>query len=151
RVLLDSQLKVPVSARLFARDGTPPPLVYHAAEASEARRSALIDLGAECVSLPSGAGGLCLRALLEDLGRRPIMRLMVEAGPRLFGSLLDADLIDRLSVFVAPVVIGDAGAQPLARGRVVERLADAVRLQQLSVRRHGEDVCFEGRPVRGDT
>jgi diaminohydroxyphosphoribosylaminopyrimidine deaminase/5-amino-6-(5-phosphoribosylamino)uracil reductase len=151
RVLLDSKLRVSPSARLFSRDGTPPPLVYCAAGADESRRRALTTSGAECVEVPRAEHGLCLDAVLRDLGQRQVMRLMVEAGPRLFGSLLRADLIDWLSVFVAPVLIGDAEAAPLARGLAVEHLADASRLEDLRVRRHGQDVCFEGRPRRRDS
>jgi len=151
RVLLDSALRVPPTAQLFARDGTPAPRVYHAQDAPAASRRALEAVGAECVSVPRDAGRLSLSAVLEDLGRRETMRLMVEAGPALLGSLLDADLVDELSVFVAPLLIGDEGALPMARGRALERLADAVRLEPLRIRRYGDDVCFEGRPTRPRT
>jgi len=146
RVLLDSDLSLPATARLFARDRTPPPLVYHAPGVHPDRRAALSHAGAECVQVPRMGAGVALEAVLRDLGRRDVMRLMVEAGPTLAGALLEARAVDHVVVFVAPMVIGDAEAVPLARGRQVDRLRDAIRLGDVKIRKYGDDVCLEGRP-----
>jgi len=148
RVLLDSRLSTPPGAKLFFRDGTAPCLVYHGPDASPAKREALSRVGAECVEVPRASTGLALERVLEDLGRREVMRLMVEAGPHLAGSLLDADLVDRLVVFIAPMLIGDTEAIPMARGRAVQRLTEAIRLANPRIHRHGQDIRMEGRPFR---
>jgi len=124
--------------------------VYHGCEAPRIRREALTQAGAVCVEVASSPTGVSLDAVLRDLGQRDLMRLMVEAGPTLAGALLEAQAVDRLVVFVAPMLIGDEEAVPMTRGRHVERLSDAIRLADVKVRRYGEDVCLEGRPQAVD-
>jgi diaminohydroxyphosphoribosylaminopyrimidine deaminase/5-amino-6-(5-phosphoribosylamino)uracil reductase len=74
-----------------------------------------------------------LRALADE----GVQSLLLEGGPTLATSFLRAGLVDKLLVFVAPVL---AGGGP----RFVGDLGDSIPLTQLSVRRVGEDVLFEG-------
>lgn len=145
RVLLDSHLRVPPSARIFGPEGEEP-LVYYGDDLRPAVHSAR---GLR-VPVPRAEGGLDLESVLRDLGSRDVMRLMVEAGPRLAGQLLARGLVDELALFVAPKLLADAGARPMADGPARPHLADAIQLSTLSVRRYGDDVCFRGRLAEAD-
>jgi len=144
RAVLDSTLRIPVGSRLLRGDSPAPTLVFHAPGAPEARRRRLREAGAELVEVPGARGRLDLRAVLRELGRRDVVRLLVEGGSTVHGAFLEAGLADRAAVFVAPIIVGDAAALPLAPGGAVARLADAYALDELSVRRLGRDVLFEG-------
>ena len=146
RVVLDSQLRTPLSAKLVSHTSSASTLILHASDAPASRRAALERLpGLELVEVPrSVEGRLDLEAALAEIGRRDCVRLLVEGGARLHGALLDAALVDRVAVFVAPVLIGDGDAIPLARGRGVDTIADALRLRDVQIRRLGDDVLFEG-------
>ncbi|MCO5975941.1 bifunctional diaminohydroxyphosphoribosylaminopyrimidine deaminase/5-amino-6-(5-phosphoribosylamino)uracil reductase RibD [Ideonella sp. NS12-5] len=106
RAVVDARLDTPPSARLFEVDG---PLVFYVADPTPERRAAIADRGAEIVALPSAGGAsgrVDLAAVIADLSRRPINELHVEAGPRLNGSLIAADLVDECLVYLAPMLLG---------------------------------------------
>jgi len=146
RVVLDSALRTPLDAKLVRHRSAAPTLLLHAPDAPAANRAALSSLpGVELAEIPRGVGGaLDIEAALRELARRDCVRVLVEGGARLHGALLDARLVDRVAVFVAPVLLGDGDAVPLARGRGIDAMADALRLRDVSITRLGDDVLFEG-------
>jgi diaminohydroxyphosphoribosylaminopyrimidine deaminase/5-amino-6-(5-phosphoribosylamino)uracil reductase len=140
RVLVDSRLEVPLTARLL--DGGN--LLVAAAIEDRAKTAALRDRGAEVVVLPNASGKVELEDLVRELGRRALNEIHVEAGFKLNGSLVAAGVVDELLVYIAPKVLGES-----ARGMFnlpgVERLADARRLRLTDVTRIGEDVRLRAR------
>ncbi len=146
RVVLDSALRTPVTAKLVRHGSAAQTLIFHANDAPAERRAALAALpGVALVELARAPNGtLDLDAVLRELGRRDCVRVLVEGGARLHGALLDAGLVDRVAVFVAPVLLGDSEAVPLARGREIATIADALRLRDVEITRLGDDVLFEG-------
>jgi len=146
RVVLDSALRTPLDAKLIRHRSAAPTLLLHAPDAPAANRAALSAIpGVELAEIPRGVGGaLDIEAALRELARRDCVRVLVEGGARLHGALLDARLVDRVAVFVAPVLLGDGDAVPLARGRGIDAMADALRLRDVSITRLGDDVLFEG-------
>ena len=84
------------------------PLIYTAASADEGRRTAVADAGAEVVL--AGDEDVDLHAVVADLGRRALNRVNCEGGPRLFGSMIAAGLVDELCLSVSPLLTsGDSG------------------------------------------
>ncbi|TCS72359.1 diaminohydroxyphosphoribosylaminopyrimidine deaminase/5-amino-6-(5-phosphoribosylamino)uracil reductase [Sulfuritortus calidifontis] len=103
KVILDSQLRTPPTARILAGGA----LVVAALDLKE-RRAALSAAGAEVLVLPGADGHVDLPALLVELGRRGINEVHVEAGAVLNGAFLAAGLVDEWLAYVAPKVMGDA-------------------------------------------
>jgi diaminohydroxyphosphoribosylaminopyrimidine deaminase/5-amino-6-(5-phosphoribosylamino)uracil reductase len=143
-VVLDSNLHTPENARLLGIVSTAPTWIFHADDAPHDRRDALVRHGAELIAVPRGERGLDLTAVLRELARRDVMRLLVEGGPTLHGALLDAGLADRAAVFVAPRLLGDAAALPLSIGRPRERMLEALTLRDVTRRSFGDDTLIEG-------
>ena len=112
RVIVDSRLETPPSARIVAPPGSV--LLYAAVDAAE-RRMALASCDAEVALLPQANGKVDLPAMLRDLGARGINELHVEAGEKLNASLLRERLVDELLVYTAPRLIG-AGRSLAALG-----------------------------------
>ena len=79
-----------------------------------------------------------------------MLSVLLEGGPELAAGALAAGVVDRLLLFVAPLLIGGDQARPVLGGRSVERLADALRLAIVAVRRCGPDLLIEGRPCSRD-
>ena len=105
--------------------------------------------GVELIAAPRGKnGGLDLRVVLQELALREIVRLLVEGGPRVHGSLLDQGLADRVAIFLAPRIIGDPGARPLAEGRAKSNIREAHQLRDIEVRRLGDDILVCGDIIR---
>jgi diaminohydroxyphosphoribosylaminopyrimidine deaminase/5-amino-6-(5-phosphoribosylamino)uracil reductase len=120
RVVLDAALAAPAGARIFAGAGA---MVFAAADAPAAAAAALAARGAEVLRVPAAARRLDLHAVMAKLAEREVNELLVECGPRLAGSFLEAGLVDELIVYVAPVFLG-ADAPPLTAlaGSSAERL-----------------------------
>ena len=85
-----------------------------------------------------------LAAGLRELARRGLLDILFEGGPTLAAALVEAGLLDRLALFVAPLVIG-RGARDLFATPAVDRVSDALRLSDGEWSQVGSDLLFEGR------
>ncbi len=144
RVVLDSALRTPPGCRMVRTAREHPTLVCTArgdAVAAEALRGS----GVEVMQVPADDGGrVDIRAVLLELRRRGHARVLVEAGPRVAGACLAAGLVDRVRSYIAPCILGDAGAPASVTGLTAPRMADALRLRDPETRRAGDDVVVEG-------
>lgn len=142
RVVLDSRLRMPASAKMLSLPGDT--LVLTCVE-DLAHGVELASAGAEVLSLPASDGELSLPAVLDELGRRQVNEVLVEAGPVLAGAALAAGLIDELIVYLAPHIMGDA-ARGLFHLPGLERMADRVPLKITDIRAVGDDWRITARP-----
>lgn len=150
RVVLDRALRTPARATMLALPGQT--WIFHGPEADSERRAALASAGARLCEVPVLDGRLELGTVLDVLGRLDIVRLLVEGGPTVHGALLAGGHADRMVVFVAPRVLGDASAPGFAQGAgVVQTIAGGWRLHRVSTRRIGDDVLVEGDVARRGT
>lgn len=146
RVVLDSELRTPVSAKVVTSHPAQATWVVHAERASASRRALFEDRGIVLIEAPLLGDSLDLGWILEELGRRDIMRLLVEGGARVHGALLDRGLADRAEIFVAPMIFGDREGTPLAdMSSPPPSVAGAFRLVDLDIDMFGRDVRFRGR------
>ncbi|MEE9254602.1 MAG: bifunctional diaminohydroxyphosphoribosylaminopyrimidine deaminase/5-amino-6-(5-phosphoribosylamino)uracil reductase RibD, partial [Pseudomonadales bacterium] len=143
RVLVDSELRAPLDAALFEEAG--PVLVATATRHSEAWKR-LEARGAEILRLEGSGGRIDLAALVRELGRRGMNEVLVEAGATLAAGFLARGLIDELTVFIAPVVLGSS-ARPLFALPELERMGDAIHLEIKTVARIGQDCVLVFKPV----
>lgn len=139
-VLVDSELAVPLDALLFAAKR---PVYIYSAVAHEEKRRALEALDAIVITMPNNVGKVDLPAMVQDLGRREINELHVEAGYKLNGSLLREGLVDELLVYLAPKLIGEG--MGLAQMTPLAALSEAHALSFHSVDRIGEDLRILAR------
>lgn len=150
RVVVDSRGRTPPMARLFA--GPAKTLVATVADSPVAWRSSLEAQGAEVAALPAGVGGhVDPAALLAELGRRDILTLLVEGGGVLLGGFFDSGLVDKVHAVIAPMIIGSAEAPAAVAGTGAYRMADALRLREVTVERLGEDILVTGYPAHPES
>ncbi len=104
RIVIDSRLQISPEARVLEGGGA-----WIVTAVSDAEKEARLRArGAEILLLPDGQGKVDLPALLQELGRRQINELHVEAGARLNGALIAAGCVDELLLYLAPSLLGDA-------------------------------------------
>jgi diaminohydroxyphosphoribosylaminopyrimidine deaminase/5-amino-6-(5-phosphoribosylamino)uracil reductase len=146
RVLIDSQLRVPVGSRLFQgeADGT---WVLCSAQASARKRRALVASGARLLDVRTRGRHLDLGCALTSLARSGLTEVMVEGGGRLAAALLSKGLVDEVHWFVAPKLLGEEG-RPALGALPIAVLADAIALENVVVRQVGEDVHIRGEVPR---
>jgi diaminohydroxyphosphoribosylaminopyrimidine deaminase/5-amino-6-(5-phosphoribosylamino)uracil reductase len=150
RVVLDSALRTPPASKLASVSADRRTLIFHGPKASERKRRALAQRGVELVQVAlDRQQRLPLAAVLRELARRDVVRLLVEGGSRVHGAFLDAGLADRAALFIAPRILGDAEALPFAAGGARLHIRDALALTDARVRRVGPDILVEGElPAR---
>lgn len=142
RVIVDAKARIPLTARLFGEPGST--LVAAGRRVSSEERAAFAQVGAELFELPSAEGLVDLKELLKALGEREITSVLVEGGGILLGSLFDSGLVDKVVVFIAPVIIGGSEAKTAVGGKGVDRVADSIKLKRISVERLGDDIMVSG-------
>jgi diaminohydroxyphosphoribosylaminopyrimidine deaminase/5-amino-6-(5-phosphoribosylamino)uracil reductase len=134
RVVVDSHLETPPAAKVLQGEKA---LVF------AAKGGALPN--AEVVALPNPNGKVDLPKMLQELGRRGINELHVEAGFRLNGSLLREGCVDEVLLYLNPSLLG-ASSQGIA-DLAAASLEGRTRLRILSLERFGEDLRILARPA----
>jgi riboflavin-specific deaminase-like protein len=143
RVVVDSGLRVPLTAAVLRDGASHGTLIACAEDASVERRAAIAGLGATVLPLPAGPrGGVDLAALLGALAARGLDSVMVEGGARLITALLRARLASRMAVCVAPKILGE-GISAVGDLGIV-RLPDAYTLRDVTVTAYGVDHVIDG-------
>jgi diaminohydroxyphosphoribosylaminopyrimidine deaminase/5-amino-6-(5-phosphoribosylamino)uracil reductase len=148
RVVVDSRLRTPVTARVIAPDSGAATLIA-TLPGNDVARFALEEAGAEVIVCGPGQGGIDLPDLLARLGRRGVQSLLLEGGSGLAGAFLHQGLIDRYLIFIAPKLVGGEGPGPFA-GQGVERMAEAAGLAVRRLVRFGGDIMVEAYPCSRD-
>ena len=112
------------------------------------RAEALVETGAEIVECQSASQekGLNLTQIIDLAGQREINNLLIEAGPRLSGSFIEAGLVDEIVYYLAPKILGSS-ARPVAE-LPLEKLEDSVVLETIERKFLGEDLRLHGRVAR---
>jgi len=142
RVVLDTALATPIDSQLVttAQDDV---LLLCATTADATREKNLLTRGIQIARIPANpTGGLNLQAALAQLAERQVLSVLVEAGPRINGALLRADLVDKAVLFYAPTELG-AGALPFAEGIASPYLFQQ-NLQHITRTTFAEDACITG-------
>ncbi len=146
RIVVDSQLRLPAAAKIL--DGGPLLLVC-ADNAPVEREHLLGERGAEV--LRCGAGErVDLPQLLQELGKRQLNEVLVEAGATLNGAFLVAGLVDEMVFYLAPVLMGHT-----ARGQFAlpdfAKMQDCIRLKITDMRAVGNDWRITAIPQQGES
>ena len=142
RVVADSQGRTPASARVLQGPATT--LVATTGASSKAWRREMHDAGVEVAVLPASGGRVDLPELLRHVGGRNILSLLVEGGGELLGSFFDLGLVDKVQAIVAPIIIGGQDTATAVAGRGARRMADALRLRDVTIERLAEDILVTG-------
>ena len=138
RVVLDDNGRLAPEAKLAMTTSEAPVLVF-----GRASNTDLTDKGIEIVL--SDPSNLC--SVLGELGRRSIQSVLVEGGPTVAGSFIDAGLVNKVTFFIAPKIIGGMDAPSAIAGRGVERLSEALELERVEIIQRGRDIEVTGYPA----
>ena len=141
RVVVDSRLRLPRSSRLV-KSAEGDVLVFTAVSPDSPRARALRRAGVEVARVPAPGGHPDLRAVVKELGRREILSLLLEGGPRLNWAALEAGIVDKMLLFYAPIILG--GTHRAVVSGQYRALRGAPALRDLTLHRFGPDFAVEG-------
>ena len=147
RVVVDSSGRTPPDARMLRQPGRT--IIATSAGVDRHRVTRLEDAGADVLQFPGADGRVKLSALLKYLGSQGVMSVLVEGGGQVLGAMFDAKLIDRVDAFVAPMLIGGAGAPSPIGGNGATFIADALRVERANIEPIGPDWLITGYPMNG--
>jgi diaminohydroxyphosphoribosylaminopyrimidine deaminase / 5-amino-6-(5-phosphoribosylamino)uracil reductase len=141
RVLVDARGRVDERHRLF--DGAAPTLVATTDRSSGERREEWRRAGADVTVFGAAPGGLSLPELLGHLGKHDVQHVLLEGGPTIAWSAVEADLVDEIVLYLAPKLLGGVEAPGVLAGSGFAPLDRAARLRITDVEMIGNDVRVE--------
>ena len=140
RVVLDETISVSPNSQL-AQTTSEGPVVVFGNDPGE-RVAGLRAKGIEIVNSRRGD----LLGVLKELGGRSLQSVLVEGGATIAGDFVDARLVNKVTFFIAPKIIGGAEAPSAVGGRGAELMADALQLERTTVFQRGDDIELTGYP-----
>ena len=143
RCVLDSRLQFPLASRLAQSRKEGGIIVFCSPERDPARQNLLEDEGIEVIVVPKEKERLSFDSILEELGRREITSLLIEAGPTVNFSAFQQRVVDKVCCFIAPRILGGVTPLPFLGDPGFIHLADGVELSFSSIERVGGDILVE--------
>jgi len=137
RVILDTKLRLSPKAQIV-ESAQHDLLVFTAVSLKSPKARKLRDAGVELFPVKSKSGSIDLNAVFKELGKRDILSVLLEAGPRLNGAALEAGVVHKMVLFYAPKLAGKAGV-PLLYLQATVHLPLRIR----SIQQFGPDVAIE--------
>ena len=142
-VIVDSRLRTPVRSRCL-RPHPPVPVLIATTNRSKRARQPFERLGVQVLTFAPRRGRVPLRRLCRALSDQcGVSSLLVEGGGEVVAGALEERLVDRVVWIIAPLLVGGRASPSSVGGAGVARLARAVRLTDVQVRRLGPDVVCE--------
>lgn len=142
RVILDNRLRIPVDSTVVTTASATPTIVVSNSEDTEKMKQ-LVDKGIDFVEEDAHD----LNAVLKALRGRELQSVLVEGGTEVAGAFRDAGLVDKLSLMIAPILVGGSEAPVAFGGKGASTIEEAVALNDVSILRHGDDIEITGYPA----
>lgn len=142
RVIVDGRLRIPLGANVLQNaDGKT--MVAVGGTAPENKIKKLKRRGV--VVFRCGKAEVDMRRLVLGLGAMGMKRILIEGGSELNAKALEAGIVDRLYLFIAPKIIGGRNAKGAVGGKGIGKISEAPALGGMRVRRLGPDLLLEFR------
>jgi len=143
RVIVDSNLSTPEDAQVLQQSGKT--IIFCAnAESADSLTARYSEL--DIVPCPTPSGQVDLGGVLSELARREINSVLVEAGEKLCGNLVNGRLVDEFVVYMAPDLLGSKG-RSMVNIPAMESLQDRVVMEFVDCTRIGRDLRLTLKPA----
>jgi diaminohydroxyphosphoribosylaminopyrimidine deaminase / 5-amino-6-(5-phosphoribosylamino)uracil reductase len=146
RVILDTRLRTPSDARIFKANPQGSILIFCGHEASQSRQTELESLGAEIIRIPCSGKDLDLQAVLQELGKRGVLELLVEGGSQVHWSFLSQRKVDCFFFIIAPLVLGGKNSVPSIGGEGYRAVEESPKFRIRKSIFMGSDMVLETYP-----
>lgn len=143
RVILDNRLQISLDSILVQTASETPTIVVTNSQ-NEEKIQLLSRLGVDLIRENARE----LSIVLLELKKRNLQSVLVEGGGEVAGAFADANLIDKLTLMIAPIIIGGHQAPFAFGGNGANNLATALQIRKYDINRHGDDYEFTGYPLK---
>ncbi|MDD6870451.1 bifunctional diaminohydroxyphosphoribosylaminopyrimidine deaminase/5-amino-6-(5-phosphoribosylamino)uracil reductase RibD [Allisonella histaminiformans] len=142
RIIVDGKLRVPVESRIFHEPGRN--IILTTSEASLEKKKALENLGVELIEADSEEPGkVDLKSAMLALGIKGIDGILLEGGPTLAASALEAGIIDAVRFYIAQKIIGGREAPSPFAGTGAAHMNEVVPLTDAVYGTSGDDLWIQ--------
>lgn len=139
RIILDSTLQIPLDSQVLRDTNV---IIATTKRADKNTYTALIQRGIDVLQFDEDK--VPLQHFMKELTKRKIISVLVEGGAKVHGAFFDAELVDKVCAFYAPIVIGGRQAVSAIGGEGVEKITQALRLKELTFRRFDDNWMVSG-------
>jgi diaminohydroxyphosphoribosylaminopyrimidine deaminase / 5-amino-6-(5-phosphoribosylamino)uracil reductase len=146
RIILDSNLRIPLDAKVTDTSEAKTWIIT-SETADQQKKDLLKEKGLEVFVVPSGENGLYLPELLARLYENGITDVLLEGGSELNGTFLQAGLINKFLIFIAPKLLGGRNSKTPFAGKDLERMDQALDVEYHSFEHFGKDLCITAYPI----
>lgn len=147
RVILDAKGKLSPQAKIFSLAGD---IIIFTNRHDWSFKSSHLNTHIEFICVSQTSSGLNLNEVMQELAKRGINQIWVEAGATLAGSLLSADLVDELIIYQAPMLLGSDG-RPLVKMKGLTGMDQSIRFELTDVTQIGRDIRLRMLKKSNDT
>lgn len=144
RVIVDSKLRIPKNANVLTRKSPARTIVATLAGSPKGRITKLQAAGAEVLVVKGDKGRVDLRDLMKKLGKMDVTSLLIEGGAEINASALRSGIVDKVVMFIAPMLMTGKDALSSLGGASPLRLAEAIKIHDVTVHFAGQDMMVEG-------
>jgi len=143
KIIIDTELKTPLSAKILT-DLSPGKTIIACAESSSRKReAALRSKGADIIRVKGSLKMVVLPELMKQLIFKGIGSVLAEGGSQIAASLLENHLVDKLYLFIAPIIIGGKSSINTIGGIGADRIDKAIRLKDIKIKKIKQDILVE--------
>ncbi|HJP18352.1 MAG TPA: bifunctional diaminohydroxyphosphoribosylaminopyrimidine deaminase/5-amino-6-(5-phosphoribosylamino)uracil reductase RibD [Nitrospinota bacterium] len=144
RIILDSRLKIPLTAKLVQLKNGQKTIVATTVNAPLRKVKALGKIGVEVLKIRERESKVDMKDLMKKLRKMEISNIMIEGGAEVNASALQSGIVDKVIFFIAPIIIGGVNATSSIMGDGISFLKDAVSIKEISIKKTGRDFMLEG-------
>ncbi len=144
RVVLDSQLRIPLKAKILQWVGEQPTILCTTTQAPQKKIQLLRERGIQVWVFPAQAGMVSLKPCLTRLGKEGLTSVLLEGGSTVNASALQQGLVNRVRLYLAPTLLGGQDAKGLIGGLSPKKLDRAWPLADCQLRKIGSDWLVTG-------
>jgi diaminohydroxyphosphoribosylaminopyrimidine deaminase/5-amino-6-(5-phosphoribosylamino)uracil reductase len=148
RIIVDTHLSMPLTAKIVKNVSEATTTIFTGEHVDQQKVRQLRKNGVDIQTITYDTGKkLNLQRVFEVLGERKMLSVLLEDSAEINGSVFRHNLVDKVLVFIAPLIIGGKEARSPVEGTGIEKLCDAIKLSQVTTQRFGEDILVEGYVV----
>jgi len=148
RIIVDSRLRTPLNAKVITQKSAAKTVIATVDSMPKDKLVQLLDAGAELLLARGTRGKVDLKSLMKLLGSHGITSLLIEGGAEINASALRAGIVDKVVLFIAPLLMSGTDSLCSIGGASPLKLSQAVRLRDVVSRQVGPDLMVEGYIVR---
>jgi diaminohydroxyphosphoribosylaminopyrimidine deaminase/5-amino-6-(5-phosphoribosylamino)uracil reductase len=144
RVILDSKLRIPITSKIVESAKEIKTIVVATNKAPKKNGIMLEKKGINILLTNEIEGRVDIKDLMKKLGELNIDSVLLEGGSSLNFSALEQEIVDKVQIYIAPILLGGDMSKSTVGGKGVEHLKDAFRLKNIITQTVGEDLLIEG-------